>query len=65
MSAVTERITAAGLDTAEATLINRGFVRTTPGKGVPNQWMNGAHHWATIEKMPSGKFLVKIGVATI
>lgn len=65
MSAVTERITAAGRDTAEATLINRGFVRTTPGKGSPDQWMNNASHWATIEKMPSGKFLVKIGVSTV
>lgn len=65
MSAVTELFKCAGLTTAETTLINRGFYRTTPKSRIPSQWMNGAHHWATIERLPTGKVLVKIGVSTL
>ena len=65
MAAVIEIIICASIYTAEKTLVNRGFSRTSGAKRIPSQWMNGAHHWATIEKMPSGKFLVNIGVSTI
>ena len=65
MAAVTETITCASIYTAENTLVNRGFSRTSGTRRIPSQWMNGAHHWATVEKMPSGKFLVRIGVSTL
>ena len=65
MAAVTEVITASDFLVAEHTLANRGFWRTTPKKVQPSQWMNGANHWATIEKMPSGKAVIRIGVSTL
>ena len=65
MAAVTDQFIAANIHTAEVTLANRGFIRTTPKRVSPSQWMNGAHSWATIEVMPSGKAVVKIGVSTI
>ena len=66
MAAVTDQFMAANIYTAEVTLANRGFIRTTPKRVTPSQWMNGAHHWATIEVMPrSGKAVVKIGVTTL
>jgi len=65
MAAVTDQFMAANIHTAEVTLANRGFMRTTPKRVEPSQWMNGAHSWATIEVMPSGKAVVKIGVSTI
>ena len=55
MAAVTDQFLASNIHTAEVTLANRGFIRTTPKRVTPSQWMNGAHHWATIEVMPSGK----------
>lgn len=65
MSAVTDQFIAANIHTAEVTLANRGFIRTTPKRVIPSQWMNGAQNWATIEVMPSGKAVVKIGVSTL
>lgn len=65
MAAVTDQFLASNIHTAEVTLANRGFIRTTPKRVTPSQWMNGAHHWATIEVMPSGKAVVKIGVSTL
>ena len=65
MAAVTEVITASDFLVAEHTLANRGFWRTTPKKVQPSQWMNGANYWATIEKMPSGKAVIRIGVSTL
>ena len=65
MSAVTDKFIAANIHTAEVTLANRGFIRTTPKRVTPSQWMNGAQNWAIIEVMPSGKAVVKIGVSTI
>ena len=65
MSAVTDQFMASSIYTAEVTLANRGFIRTTPKRVSPSQWMNGAQNWATIEVMPSGKAVIKIGVCTI
>ena len=65
MAAVTDQFMASNVHTAEVTLANRGFMRTSPKRVTPSQWMNGAHHWATIEVMPSGKAVVRIGVSTL
>ena len=65
MAAVTDKFIAANIHTAEVTLANRGFIRTTPKRVSPSQLMNGAQNWATIEVMPSGKAVIKIGVCTI
>lgn len=65
MSAVTESFKVGSIKSAEDELERRRFTRTDSGKKLPSQWMNGAHNWATAEAMPSGKFLVKIGVSTL
>ena len=65
MSAVTEQFKVSDITEAHFKLVMRNFQRTTPARVMPSQWMNGGHNWATVEAMPSGKFLVKIGVSTL
>ena len=64
MSAVIERIEVSSMDEAAKYLKSRHFIMTFKRKDH-TQWMNGGHNWATAELMPSGKVVVKIGVATI
>lgn len=64
MSAVTEQMTVSSMDDAARELKARHFIMTFRRKGH-TQWMNGGQNWATAEVMPSGKVLIKIGVATI
>lgn len=65
MSAVTEQFKMPCKLSAERELESRKFTRTDAGSKLPSQWMNGGHNWATIEQMPSGKVLVRIGVCTL
>ena len=64
MSAVTEQMTVLSMDDAARELKDRHFIMTFRRKDH-TQWMNGGQNWATAEVMPSGKVLIKIGVATI
>lgn len=64
MSAVTEQMTVSSMDDAARKLKARHFIMTFRRKDH-TQWMNGGQNWATAEVMPSGKVLIKIGVATI
>lgn len=64
MSAVTEQMTVSSMDEAARELKTRHFIMTFRRKDH-TQWMNGGKNWATAEVMPSGKVLIKIGVATI
>ena len=52
------------MDEAAKYLKSRHFIMTFKRKDH-TQWMNGGHNWATAELMPSGKVVIKIGVATI
>ncbi|MGL4516791.1 MAG: hypothetical protein ACRCUH_08890 [Shewanella sp.] len=57
MSAITDSFMATTMDSAIATLLARGFWRS--GK----DWISD-RRWAKVERMPSGRILVKIGVNT-
>lgn len=58
MSAVTDLIPFATQQGAEEYLSGLGFVYVK----CMNQWIDGNIHWATVQQLPSGKWLVKVGV---
>ena len=60
MSAVTDLIPFANKQVAEDYLSGLGFVYVKFLK----QWVDESTHWATVEQLPSGKWLVKVGVTT-
>ena len=60
MSAVTNLIPFATKQGAEEYLLGLGFVYVKCLK----QWFDEGTHWATVEQLPSGKWLVKVGVTT-
>ena len=45
---------------AETYLSSIGFVYVERMK----QWIDDRIHWATVQQLPSGKWLVKVGVTT-
>lgn len=60
MSAVTNLIPFATKQGADEYLSGLGFVYV---KRL-NQWVDESIHWATVGQLPSGKWLVKVGVTT-
>lgn len=60
MSAVTDLIPFATKQGAEEYLSGLGFVYVKRLK----QWVDESTHWATVQQLPSGKWLVKVGVTT-
>ena len=60
MSAVTDIIPFATRQGAEEYLSGLGFVHVK----CLNQWVDESTHWATVQQLPSGKWLVKVGVTT-
>lgn len=60
MSAVTDLIPFATRHGAEDYLSGLGFVYVKRLK----QWVDESAHWATVQQLPSGKWLVKVGVTT-
>lgn len=60
MSSVTDLIPFAAQEGAEEYLSGLGFVYVK----CLNQWVYDNTHWATVQRLPSGKWLVKIGVTT-
>lgn len=61
MSAITNKIQFATEHGAEEYLSGLGFVYVK----CLNQWVDENIHWATVEQLPSGKWLVKVGVTTV
>lgn len=60
MSAVTDLIPFATKQVAEEYLSGLGFVYVK----CLNQLVDESTHWSTVEQLPSGKWLVKVGVTT-
>lgn len=60
MSAVTDLIQFRTKEGAEEYLSGLGFVYVN----CFAQWIDDNTHWATVQQLPSGKWLVKVGVTT-
>lgn len=60
MSAVTDMLTFRTKQGAEEYLSGLGFVYLE----CLDQWVDDCKHWATVLQLPSGKWLVKVGVTT-
>jgi len=60
MSAITDLLPFRTQQGAEEYLSGLGFVYVE----CMNQWIDGNIHWATVQQLPSGKWLVKVGVTT-
>lgn len=60
MAAITETIQTIDMSSAVALVLNRGFWRV---RRSSLEWMSDTH-WAKLERLPSGRVNIKIGIAS-